>query len=54
LIKKFDLKKLDDLENEKRYQVEISSRLEYLESLDESFDNNAPEVLEKISTLGPK
>jgi hypothetical protein len=41
-VERFDLKKLDDVEVQEKYQVEISNRFAGLESLDESFDiNNA-------------
>jgi hypothetical protein len=48
----FDLKKLNDLEVKKKYQVEISNRYAALESLDESFNiNNAWEsIRENIKT----
>jgi hypothetical protein len=47
----FDLIKLDDEEVKETYQVEISNRFPFLESLDESFDiNNAWEnIRENIS-----
>jgi len=48
-MNKFDLKKFNDVKVKEKYQVEISNRFAALESLDESFDNNAWEVLEKIS-----
>jgi hypothetical protein len=44
-VERFDLKKLDDGEVQEKYQVEISNRLATLESLDESFDNNAWESI---------
>jgi hypothetical protein len=40
-LERFDLKKLDDLKVKEKYQVEISNRFADLESLDESFVNNA-------------
>jgi hypothetical protein len=41
-LERFDLKKLDNREVKKKYQVEISNRFAALECLDESFDiNNA-------------
>jgi hypothetical protein len=51
-LERFDLKKLDDVEIKKKYQVEISNRSAALESLDESFDiNNAWEsIRENIKT----
>jgi hypothetical protein len=39
-LERFDLKKLDDVEVKKKYQVEISNRFAVLESPDESFDSN--------------
>jgi hypothetical protein len=49
-LERFDMKRLDDVEGKKRYQVEISNRFAALESLDESFDiNNAWESIEKTS-----
>jgi hypothetical protein len=45
-LERFDLKKLDDVEVKKKYQLEISKRFAPLESLDESFDiNNAWESI---------
>jgi hypothetical protein len=51
-LKRFDLKKLDDIEVKEKYQVEISNIFVALESLDESFDiNNAWESIgENIKT----
>jgi hypothetical protein len=51
-LEKFDLKKLDDIEVKKKYQVEISNRFAGLEILIESFDiYNAWESLrENIKT----
>jgi hypothetical protein len=51
-LKRFDLKKLDDVEVKEKYQVEISNRFAVLENLDESFlINNAWESLrENIKT----
>jgi hypothetical protein len=41
-LERFDLKRLDEVEVKKKYQVEISNRFAALESSDESFDiNNA-------------
>jgi hypothetical protein len=41
-LKRFDLKKLYDVEVKEKYQVEFSNRFAALESLDESFNiNNA-------------
>jgi hypothetical protein len=39
-LKRFDLKRLDDVEVKEKYQVEISNRYAALENLDESFDIN--------------
>jgi hypothetical protein len=49
---RFDLKKLNDIQVKKKYQVEISNRFAALESLDEIFDiNNAWEsIRENIKT----
>jgi hypothetical protein len=51
-LERFDMKKLDDVEVNEKYQVEISNRFSALESLDESFDiNNAWEsIRENIKT----
>jgi hypothetical protein len=51
-VERFDLKKLDDLEVEEKYHVEISNRFAALERLDESCDiNNAWEsIRENIKT----
>jgi hypothetical protein len=51
-LERFDLKKLNDVEVNEKYQVEISNRFADLESLDESFDiNNAWEsIRENIKT----
>jgi hypothetical protein len=51
-LERFDLKKLNDVEVNRKYQVDISNRFAALESLDESFDiNNAWEsVRENIKT----
>jgi hypothetical protein len=48
----FDVKKLDDVEVKKKYQVEISNRFTALESLDESFeiDNAWESIRENIKT----
>jgi hypothetical protein len=40
-LERFDLKTLHDVEVKEKYLVEISYRFAALESLDESFDNNA-------------
>jgi hypothetical protein len=40
-LERFDLKKLKDVEDKEKYQVEISNRFVALESLDESFDINS-------------
>jgi hypothetical protein len=37
-LERFDLKRLDDVEVKKKYQVEISIRFAALNSLDKSFD----------------
>jgi hypothetical protein len=45
-LQRLDLKKLEDVEVQKKYQVEISNTFASLESLDESFDiNNAWESI---------
>jgi hypothetical protein len=51
-LERFDLKKIDDAEVKKKYQVKISIRFAALESLDESFDvNNSWEsIRENIKT----
>jgi hypothetical protein len=51
-LKRFDLKKLNDVEVKEKYQVEISNRFAALESLHDSFDiNNAWESIgENIKT----
>jgi hypothetical protein len=51
-LKRFDLKKLDEVEVKKKCQAEIQNRFEALESLDESFDiNNAwDSIRENIKT----
>jgi hypothetical protein len=51
-LKRFDLKKPDNIEVKEKYQVEISNRFAALESLDENFDiNNAwGSIRENIKT----
>jgi hypothetical protein len=54
-LERFDLKKLDDVEVKKKYQVEISNRFAALESLDESFDiNNAWESIRENIKISAK
>jgi hypothetical protein len=51
-VERFDLKKLDDVEDKEKYRLEFSNRFAALESLDEGFDiNNAWEsIRENIKT----
>jgi hypothetical protein len=51
-LERFDLKKLDDLEVEEKYKVEISNRFAALQKLDESFDidNGWESIRENIKT----
>jgi hypothetical protein len=53
-LKRFDLKKLDEVDVKEKYKVEISNRFAALESLDMCFDiNNAWESIRKnIKTSG--
>jgi hypothetical protein len=49
-VERFNLKKLDVVEVEKKYQVEISNRFAVLESLDESLTSiMLGKISEKIS-----
>jgi hypothetical protein len=51
-LRRFDLRKLDNVDVKEKYQVEISNRFSALENLDESLDiNNAWEIIrENIKT----
>jgi hypothetical protein len=51
-LERCDLKKIDNVELEGQYQIEISYRFAALESLDENFDiNNSCEIIrENIKT----
>jgi hypothetical protein len=54
-LERYNLKKLDDVEVEEKYQVEISNRFAALESLDESFDiNNAWESIRENTNTSTK
>jgi hypothetical protein len=54
-LKRFDPKRLDDVEVKEKYQVEISNIFAASESLDESFDiNNAWEGIRENIKTPPK